>query len=62
MTQIINICFENDYGLVIKYIIVFQVFIKFLSSERITENMMPHLYFNDESDYSVENTCEHEVF
>ena len=42
--------------------IVFQVFIKFSSSERITKNTMSHLYFNEESDYSEENTCENEVF
>ena len=42
--------------------IVFQVFIKFSSNERITENTMSHLYFNEESDYSAENTCENEVF
>ena len=24
--------------------------------------MMSHLYFNEESDYSEENTCENEVF
>ena len=36
--------------------------IKFWSSERNTENMMSHLYFNEESDYFKENTCENEVF
>ena len=36
--------------------------IKFWFSERNTENMMSHLYFNEESDYSEENTCENEVF
>ena len=53
-----NICFEN----VIKCMIILQVFIKFSSSERITENTMSHLYFNEESDYSEENTCKNEVF
>ena len=42
--------------------IVFQVFIELWSSERITENTMSHLYFNEESDCSEENTCENEVF
>ena len=42
--------------------IVFQVSIKFWSSERNTENMMSHLHFNEESEYSVENTCKNEVF
>ena len=36
--------------------------IKFWSSEKNTENTMSHLYFNEESDYSEENTCEKEVF
>ena len=27
-----------------------------------TENTMSHLYFNEESDYSEENTCDNEVF
>ena len=35
--------------------------IKFWSSERNTENTMSHLYFNEESDYSEENTCDNEV-
>ena len=35
--------------------------IKFWSCERNTENMMSHLYFNEESDYSEENTCDNEV-
>ena len=35
--------------------------IKFWSSERNTENTMSHLYFNEESDYSEENTCDKEV-
>ena len=49
-----NIHFENYQKLVIKFIIVFQVFIKFSSSERITGSPMSHLYFNEESDYSGE--------
>ena len=36
--------------------------IKFWSSERNTENMMPHLYSNKKSDYFKENACENEVF
>ena len=40
----------------------FSGFIEFLSSERNTENnMMSHLYFNEKSDYSEENTCDHEI-
>ena len=35
--------------------IAFHVFIKFWSSERITENTMSRLYFNEESDYFEEN-------
>ena len=38
--------------------VVFQVFIKFWSSERNTENAMSHLYLNEERDYPEENTCE----
>ena len=41
--------------------IVFQVFIKFWCSERNTENMS-NLYFNEEGDYSEENTYDNEVF
>ena len=37
-------------------------FIKFWSSQRNTENMMPDLYFNEENDYSEENTKENEDF
>ena len=36
--------------------------VKFLSSDRNTKNTMLHLYFNEDSDYSEENTCENEVF
>ena len=36
--------------------IIFQVSLK------NSENMMPHLYFNKESDYSEENTWNNEVF
>ena len=36
--------------------------IKFWSSDRNTENTMSLLYFNEDSDYSEENTCENEVF
>ena len=32
------------------------------SSERDTKNTMSHLYFNEESDYSEENTLDSEVF
>ena len=57
-----KIRFKNCQKLVIKCMIIFQVFIKFSSSERITKNTMSHLYFNEKSDYSEENTCENEVF
>ena len=36
--------------------------IKFWSSDRNIENTMSHLYVNEDSDYSEENTCENEVF
>ena len=39
-----------------------QISVKFWSIERNTENTMLHLYFNEESDYYKENTCENEVF
>ena len=42
--------------------IVFQVFIKLLSSERNIENTMSHLYLNEGSDYFEQNTCKNEVF
>ena len=42
--------------------IVFQVFTKFWCSDRNIENTMSHLYLNEESDYSEENTCENKVF
>ena len=32
------------------------------SNERNTENTILHLYFNEESDYFEETTCENEVF
>ena len=35
--------------------------IKFWSSDGNTENMMSHLYFNEDSEYSEETTCENEV-
>ena len=35
--------------------------IKFSSSDRNTENTMSVLYFNEDSDYSEENTCENQV-
>ena len=38
-----------------KRMIAFHVFIKFWFSERITENTMSRLYFNEESDYFEEN-------
>ena len=40
----------------------FSSLIKFLSSERNTENTMLNLYFNEENDYSEENTSENEDF
>ena len=42
--------------------IVFQAFLNFWSSEKNTENMKSHLYFNEESDYCEENTSGNEVF
>ena len=42
--------------------IIFQVFIKFWSSGRNTENTMSNLYFNEEDDYSEENACDNEAF
>ena len=36
--------------------------IKFCSSDRNTENTMSYLYFNEDSDYSEENTCENKSF
>ena len=39
-----NTYFENYEKLLIKYMIVFQVFIKFQSSERNTENTMSHTH------------------
>ena len=36
--------------------------VKFLSSDRNTENTMSHLYFNENSDYSEENTYESTSF
>ena len=41
--------------------IVFQV-LNFDPVTGNTENTMSHLYFNEDSDYSEENTCENEVF
>ena len=35
---------------------------KFWFSERITENTVSHLNFNEESDYSEESTCDNEDF
>ena len=35
----------------------FSGLIKFSSTKRNTENTMSHLYFNEESGYSEENTC-----
>ena len=36
--------------------------IKFWFSERNSENAKSHLYFNEDNDYSEENTRENEVF
>ena len=36
--------------------------IKFLSSDRNTENMITLFYYNEDIGYSKENTCENEVF
>ena len=59
-----NICFDGEI-LETCYVWMydhFSGFIKFWPSERNTENTMSHLYFNEESDYSEENTCDSEVF
>ena len=37
-------------------------FNKFWSSEKNTENMMSHLYFNEESDYPEQSICDSEDF
>ena len=37
-------------------------FIKFWSSERDLQNTMSDLYFNEDSEYSEENTSDHESF
>ena len=61
-----NICFENYLKLVMKWLFykwiccLFSSFIKFWSSERKTENTTSDLYFNEETDYSKENTSENE--
>ena len=49
-----NICFEKYDR--------FSNSIRFWSSERNTENTMSGLYFNEESDYSEQNTCDNKVF
>ena len=36
--------------------IIFQVSLNFDLAKKNTENRMSHLYFNEESDYSEENT------
>ena len=40
--------------------IVFQVSLKFDPAKKNTENTMSNLYFNEESDYSEENTSDSE--
>ena len=40
----------------------FSSFVKFWSSERNSENTISDLYFNEESDYSKENTSTNEDF
>ena len=40
----------------------FSSFHKFWSAERNTENTMSDLHFNEESDYSEENTSDNETF
>ena len=40
--------------------IVFQVSLNFDSVKEILKKAMPYLYFNEESDYSEENTSENE--
>ena len=50
---------------VIKCMIIFQELNFDPVNEIMKENMMSHLYFNEESDYTwknMENTCENEVF
>ena len=45
--------------------IVFQVALNFdpvKKKKKKKENMMSHLYFNEESNYSEENTYDNEVF
>ena len=44
------------------YYDLFSSFIKFWCSERNTENTMPDLYFNEESDYSEQNASEMNIF
>ena len=40
----------------------FSSFLKFWSSKGNTENAISDLYFNEESDYSEENTSDSEYF
>ena len=42
--------------------IIKNFYIKFWSSERNTENTTSDLYFNEENDYSEENTYDNEIF
>ena len=55
-----SICFEN-YQKLLSYG-CFSGLIKFLSSERNTENTIPELHFRLESDNSEENASHNEVF
>ena len=48
-----------------KYMIYFNIWyisLNFDPVKKNTENTMSRLYFNEESDYSEENTCDNEVF
>ena len=55
-----NICYDNYYKLAFKWMIVFHVSLNFNPVKKMLK--IPHLYFNEQSDYSEENTCDNEVF
>ena len=60
-TSAFTIYIFNEHVLRIRNFLLNIWFFKFWSSEKNTENTMSHLYFNEESDYSEENTCDNEV-
>ena len=60
MTWTMTTCFEN-YWKIVCYD-RFWSFIKFWSREINTDNTMSDLYFNEESNYSEENTSDNEDF